>query len=113
MNCLNYVHHQRKQSPNGPNFVQLSQYPAAGLPGGVISYKNPNLGTNIFEGLGMEKVGIFCGHLEYFSAIWYIRGLLAYFVVIWYFSLFGILYKEESGNPVQQHLQNITRSDAA
>jgi hypothetical protein len=24
----------------------------------------------ILEGLGIENVGIFCGHLEYFMAIW-------------------------------------------
>jgi hypothetical protein len=31
-----------------------------------------------FGGLGMKKVGIFYGHLEYITAIWYI-----YYIAIW------------------------------
>jgi hypothetical protein len=45
----------------------------------------------ILEGLAIEDVGIFCGHLVYFVAIWYILwpfgifyGYLVYFMVIWY-----------------------------
>jgi hypothetical protein len=36
----------------------------AGLPDGSFSNKNPNLGK-FFEGLGLENVDIFYGHLEY------------------------------------------------
>jgi hypothetical protein len=48
----------------------------------------------------MENVGIFYGHLEYFTAI---RNILLPFynvVFIWYIiSRFGILCQEKSGNP--------------
>jgi hypothetical protein len=37
-----------------------------------------------FGGLGMKKLLYFCGHLEYFTAIWYIFGHLVNVVVIWY-----------------------------
>jgi hypothetical protein len=51
-------------------------------------------------GLALEAVGIFYGHLVYFTSIWYIFGHLVYFVVIRYiFSRFGMLYQEKSGNP--------------
>jgi hypothetical protein len=46
------------------------------------------------EGLGMENVGIFFGHLEYryITAIWYILRPFGNVVAIWYiFSRFGIL----------------------
>jgi hypothetical protein len=48
----------------------------------------------------MEDVGIFYGHLVYFTASWYILwtyGTICGHLV--YFSLFGMLYREESGNP--------------
>jgi hypothetical protein len=52
----------------------------------------------IFEGLGMEHVHIFYGHLKYLTAIWYILwtfGIFCgYFV---FFSRFG-MYQEKSGN---------------
>jgi hypothetical protein len=32
--------------------------------------KNPNLGKFILEGLRLENVDMFCGHLEYFTDIW-------------------------------------------
>jgi hypothetical protein len=38
--------------------------------------------VNTFEGLGMENVCIFYGHLEYFTIIWYI---------LWPFGKFGSL----------------------
>jgi hypothetical protein len=39
----------------------------------------------------MENDGIFYGHLEYFTVIWYI---------LWpYFPHFGMLCQEKSGNP--------------
>jgi hypothetical protein len=42
-----------------------------GLPDGIFSYqKCPN--EFILEGLGMENVGIFYGHLVYFSPFWYV-----------------------------------------
>jgi hypothetical protein len=48
----------------------------------------------------MENAGIFCGHLEYFTVIWYILWPLGNVVVIWcIFSRFGILCQELSGNP--------------
>jgi hypothetical protein len=48
----------------------------------------------------MEKVGIFCGQLEYTMAIWYILGPFGNLVAIWYiFPNFGIFFQEEFGNP--------------
>jgi hypothetical protein len=48
----------------------------------------------------MENAGIFYGHLEYITVIWYILWPFLYFVVIWYiFPRFGILCQENSGNP--------------
>jgi hypothetical protein len=41
------------------------------LPDGIFSNQKSNFGY-IFVGLGMEKVGIFYDHFEYFTAIWYI-----------------------------------------
>jgi hypothetical protein len=35
----------------------------------------------------MENAGIFCGHLEYFTVVWYILWPFCNVVVIWYFSL--------------------------
>jgi hypothetical protein len=47
----------------------------------------------------MENAGIFYGHLEFCTVIWYILWLFGYVVVIWYiFPRFGILYQEKSGN---------------
>jgi hypothetical protein len=37
----------------------------------------------ILEGLGMENAGIFYGHLEYFTVIWYILLPFGNVVVIW------------------------------
>jgi hypothetical protein len=52
------------------------------------------------EGLALENLGIFYGHLVYFTAIGNILWHLVYFVVIWYiFPRFGILDQEKSGNP--------------
>jgi hypothetical protein len=41
------------------------------LPDGLLSNQKSQFGK-ILEGLGMENVGIFYGHSEYFTAIWYI-----------------------------------------
>jgi hypothetical protein len=44
--------------------------------------------------------GIFCGHLLYIMVICYILWPFGNLVAIWYiFPRFGILNKEESGNP--------------
>jgi hypothetical protein len=52
----------------------------------------------------MEKVGIFCGHLEYTTAIRYILWPFGNLVAIWYiFPHFGILCQEKSGNPARNH----------
>jgi hypothetical protein len=61
----------------------------------------------------MEDVGIFYGHLVYFTAFWYILpafGIfcchLVYFMVIWYiFHCFGMLYKEKSCNSAIKNRQ--------
>jgi hypothetical protein len=54
--------------------------------------KNPNFGC-----LGMEKFGIFLGHLENFTTICCIFGNL---VAFWYIlTRFGTLSQEKSGNP--------------
>jgi hypothetical protein len=48
----------------------------------------------------MGKAGIFYGHLEYFTVLWYILWPFGNVVVIWYiFPRFGILRQEKSGNP--------------
>jgi hypothetical protein len=41
----------------------------------IFKPKNPNLGK-ILEGLGIKKVGMFYGHLEYITTIWYFYGHL-------------------------------------
>jgi hypothetical protein len=48
--------------------------------------KSPNLGK-FLEGLGMEKVGVFNGHLKYIMAVWYI--LMAIWYTLW---PFGIIF---------------------
>jgi hypothetical protein len=46
-----------------------------------------------FEGLGMEKVGVFSGSLENITAIRYIYGHLVHFMAIWYILCpFGTFY---------------------
>jgi hypothetical protein len=45
--------------------------------------KNHNLGIPTFEGLGIENVGIFYGHLSDFVVNWYV-----------YFARFGVLFKK-------------------
>jgi hypothetical protein len=52
------------------------------------------------EGLALEDVGIFYGHLVHFMVFCYILWTLG--IVpgnLVYFSRFGILYQEKSGNP--------------
>jgi hypothetical protein len=49
----------------------------------------------------MEKVGIFFGHSEYFTDIWYILWPFGYLVAMRYtFHRFGILCQEKTGYPV-------------
>jgi hypothetical protein len=51
----------------------------------------------------MKKVGIFYGHLEFITAIWYSLWSFGNLVAIWYISpRFSILNKEKSGNPALQ-----------
>jgi hypothetical protein len=54
------------------------------------------------EGLRLEKVYIFFGHLEYFMEIWDILWPFGTFCIhLVHFSGFGIMYQEKSGNPAQ------------
>jgi hypothetical protein len=69
------------------------------LPDGLLSNQKSQFGY-ILEGLEMEIAGIFYGHLEYFTVIWYVLWVFGNVVVIWYiFPRFGILCQEKSGNP--------------
>jgi hypothetical protein len=62
--------------------------------------KIPYLGKFWKASHRMENVGIFHGHLEYFTAIRYILWSFGNVVVSWYiFPSFGILCQEKSGNP--------------
>jgi hypothetical protein len=48
----------------------------------------------------MENAGMFNGHLEYFTVIWYTLWPFGNVVIIWYiFPRFGTLSQERSGNP--------------
>jgi hypothetical protein len=51
------------------------------------------------EGLRLENVDIFYGHLEYFADIWDILWSFVPFYV--HLVHFGIMYQEKSGNPGQ------------
>jgi hypothetical protein len=60
------------------------------VPDGIFSNQKSQFGQ-ILEGLAMEDVDIFYGHLVYFTAIWYILwsfgkfyGYLVYFSPFWY-----------------------------
>jgi hypothetical protein len=75
----------------------------AGLPDGLFSNQKSQFGY-IWEGLRIENAGLFYGHLEYFTVIWYIKRPFGNVVVIWHISPhFGILCQEKSGNPGRQH----------
>jgi hypothetical protein len=51
----------------------------------------------------METAGIFYGHLEYVTVIWYILWPFCNVAVIWYiFPRFNTLCQEKSGNPVSE-----------
>jgi hypothetical protein len=52
------------------------------------------------EGLEMEDVGIFTAILSIIRPNGIFYDVLVHFVVIWYiFSRFGMMYREQSGNP--------------
>jgi hypothetical protein len=70
--------------------------------------KSPNLG-NFLGGFAMERVGIFYGHLVYFTTIW---------CVLWsfgtFYGLFGAFFpvsvcctKKKSGNPARGSLMYV------
>jgi hypothetical protein len=62
--------------------------------------QNTNLGK-ISRAFYWKKVGIFFGHFEFNTAIWYILWPFGSLVAIWYiFPKFGIFRREKSGNPV-------------
>jgi hypothetical protein len=82
---------------------------AAGLPDGFFSNQKYRFGY-ILEGLAMEDVGIFYGHLVYFTAIGVFCGHLIYFIVIWYiFRGSSVLYQEKSGNPGRQKCERLAK----
>jgi hypothetical protein len=77
------------------------------LPDGLFSNQKSQFGK-ICEGLATEDFGTVYGHLVYFTSSWSILlplgifcGHLTYVMVIWnIFPVFGTLYQEKSGNPV-------------
>jgi hypothetical protein len=72
------------------------------LPDGIVSCQKSKFGQTL-EGLGMEDVSIFYGHFVYLC-----YGQMVYFMAIWssfgIFFPFGMLYRENSGNPDQMSL---------
>jgi hypothetical protein len=57
----------------------------------------------------MENAGIFFGHLEHFTVIWYISWPIGNVPVLWYiFQRFGILCQEKSGNPAPQRQSSLS-----
>jgi hypothetical protein len=66
-----------------------------GLPDVLFSYPKSQFGY-IFEGLGLENVGVFYDHGLYFMA----SLVYAVCVSLVYSSYFGMLDQEKSGNPV-------------
>jgi hypothetical protein len=65
------------------------------------------------EGLGLENVDIFNGHLEYFTDIWDIFGHMVHLVFIWYiFSGLDMMYQEKSGNPGRKEEKNFISTQA-
>jgi hypothetical protein len=93
----------RSGSPDQQCSNDILSQSRTGLPDGLFSNQNPNLG--IFGGAFDWKM------LIYFKAVWYILwsfGIfydhLVHFVFIWYiFSHFGIMYQEKSGNPGREN----------
>jgi hypothetical protein len=83
-----------------------------GLPDGFcFRTKNPNLGK-FLEGLAMEDVGIFYGHLVHLTVFWYILWTFGIYCGNWvYFPRFGILYQEKSGNPAMDAIHFFALSE--
>jgi hypothetical protein len=48
-----------------------------GLPDGLFSNQKTQFGY-ILEGLGVENVDIFCGHLKYFTTMWFVFRAIGY-----------------------------------
>jgi hypothetical protein len=94
----------RSQSYKSSKSAELALYVRryvgrTGLPDGVFSNQKSQSGQ-LLEGLTMENVGIFYGHMEYFTAMCYIFWLFGNLVVIYYiFTRFGTVCQEISGNP--------------
>jgi hypothetical protein len=72
------------------------------LPDGVFSNQKSQFWENL-DGLGMENVVIFNGHLEYFTAFWFnlwpfgiVCGHFVYYSPFWY------VWTKKSGNPGMQ-----------
>jgi hypothetical protein len=68
------------------------------LPDGVFSNQKSKFGK-ILDGLAMEEVGIFYGHLVYFMVIWYI--LWTFYCHLVHFPPFWHVVPKKSGNPDQ------------
>jgi hypothetical protein len=69
------------------------------LPDGIFFKPKIPFGR-ISEGPGMENVGIFHGHFEYLTALWYIVWPFVTFCGrLVHFFHFGMLHQEKSGNP--------------
>jgi hypothetical protein len=80
------------------NFQNFAKNGLQNAPDDLIPKFPIYIGT--FWSLGMENIVIFCGHLEYSIAIWYILRTFGDFAVIRYiFPRFGKLYQDKSGNP--------------
>jgi hypothetical protein len=79
--------------------LMILSHCSPGLSDGTFSNQKSQFGK-VLEGLGMEKVCIFCGHLEYITAMWCIFWPFGKLVSIWYiFPVFGKVRQEKSGNP--------------
>jgi hypothetical protein len=75
-----------------PFFVTAS---VAGLPDGLFSKQKSKFGS-ILEGFGIERVGIFFGHLEYITAIWYVLWPFGNLFAIWCISPVLVYYVEKN-----------------
>jgi hypothetical protein len=81
------VRKQRQRFQFGFSKASFKLLSNSGLPDGLfLNQKSHNL-----EGLGIENIGIFYDHLEYFMAIWYnlwlfgiVCGHMVYFFPFWY-----------------------------
>jgi hypothetical protein len=56
----------------------------------------------------MEDVGIFYGHLVYFTAIWYMYAVAFWYILRFFFSM---LYQEKSGNPESNYFDQSLSND--